>query len=390
AFVADPSPNAYEKVVDRLLASPHYGERWARPWLDLARYADTNGYEKDNPRSIWPYRDWVIQALNQDMPYDRFTIEQLAGDLLPNATRDQKIATGFHRNTMLNQEGGVDQEEQRWLTLIDRVGTTGTVWLGTTLACAQCHDHKYDPFTQKEFYRLLAFFDHTEEPTLDLPAPNQEARWKTIRSQIDRLEALVKQSPGDKAVVDRLAAQQKQLADLKLASTLVMAEKPDRQPAVTDTHLKGEFLRKGVRVTTGVPAVLNPFRRTWPQNRLGLAYWLVDPENPLTARVAVNRAWEQFFGRAMVETSENFGTQGQPPTHPELLDWLAVTLRERSTTAQPENCAWSLKKLHRLIVTSATYRQSSRVTPELRERDPDNRLLARGPRFRMEAEMVRD
>jgi mono/diheme cytochrome c family protein len=390
AFLADRSPNAYEKLVDRLLASPHYGERWARPWLDLARYADSNGYEKDVSRSIWPYRDWVINALNQDMPYDRFTIEQLAGDLLPDATRDQKIATGFHRNTMLNQEGGVDQEEQRWLTLVDRVGTTGTAWLGTTLACAQCHNHKYDPFPQKEFYRILAFFDHTEEPTLDLPSPDQEPKWKAIRAEIDTLETTVKRSPGDKKAADRLAELRKQLADLKVPSTLVMAEKADGEPAVTYTRLKGEFLRKGVRVTTGVPAVLNPFRRAWPQNRLGLAYWLVDPENPLTARVAVNRAWEQFFGRGIVETSENFGTQGQAPSHPELLDWLAVTLMARPSASQPENCGWSLKKLHRLIVTSATYRQSSRVTPALEERDPDNRLLARGPRFRMEAEMVRD
>jgi hypothetical protein len=390
AFVADPSPNAYEKVVDRLLASPHYGERWARPWLDLARYADTNGYEKDNPRSIWPYRDWIIHALNQDMPYDRFTIEQLAGDLLPNATRDQKIATGFHRNTMLNQEGGVDEEEQRWLTLIDRVGTTGTVWLGTTLACAQCHDHKYDPFKQKEFYRLLAFFDHTEEPALELPSPEQEPRRKAVQAEIDTLETKAKQTPGDKSAAEHLAALKKQLAGLNIPATLVMAEKPESVPAVTYTRVKGEFLHKGVRVTTGVPAILNPFRRTWPQNRLGLAYWLVDPANPLTARVAVNRAWEQLFGRGIVETSENFGTQGAPPTHPELLDWLAVTFRERPSPAHPESCGWSLKKLHRLIVTSATYRQSSRSIPALRERDPENRLLARGPRFRMEAEMLRD
>jgi uncharacterized protein DUF1553/uncharacterized protein DUF1549/cytochrome c len=390
AFVEDPSPNAYEKVVDRLLASPHYGERWARPWLDLARYADTNGYEKDNPRSIWPYRDWVIHALNQDMPYDRFTVEQLAGDLLPNATRDQKTATGFHRNTMLNQEGGVDEQEQRWLTLVDRVGTTGTVWLGTTLACAQCHDHKYDPFTQKEFYRLLAFFDHTEEPALDLPAAEQESKWKALQTEIEGLEATIKRSPGDKAAAERLAGLKKQLAGMKVPSTLVMAEKPEREPSVAYTRVKGQFLQKGALVSTGVPAILNRFRRTWPQNRLGLAYWLVDPENPLTARVAVNRAWEQFFGRGIVETSENFGTQGQPPSHPELLDWLAVTFMGSPSAAQPENCHWSLKKLHRLIVTSATYRQSSRLTPALRERDPDNRLLARGPRFRMEAEMVRD
>ena len=385
AFLADRSPNAYEKVVDRLLASPHYGERWARPWLDLARYADTNGYEKDARRSIWPYRDWVINALNADMPYDRFTIEQIAGDLLPNASESQKIATGFNRNTMLNEEGGVDQEEQRWLTIVDRVGTTASVWLGTTLQCAQCHNHKYDPFTQKDYYRFFAFFDHTTEPILEMLTPAQEAQRKTLQTQVAALEAEVKKPDTDKAA---LAASTAKLADLKkqldgvhAPTTLVMEEKADGQVPSTYTHVKGAYLSKGEKVTADVPAALNPFPAGRPRNRLGLAYWLVDENNPLTARVEVNRIWEQYFGRGIVETSEDFGTQGQRPTHPELMDWLATELMRRH---------WSLKAIHRLIVTSATYRQSSRVTPGLLARDPLNRLLARGPRFRMEAEMVRD
>jgi mono/diheme cytochrome c family protein len=623
AFLADTSPNAYEKVVDRLLGSLHYGERQARPWLDLARYADTNGYEKDDRRTIWPYRDWVIHALNADMPFDRFTIEQLAGDLLPNATTEQKIATGFHRNTMVNTEGGTDPEEFRVAAVVDRVNTTMEVWTGTTFGCAQCHNHKFDPFTTKEYYRLYAFFNGTvdhggsNDPQLPVYSPEQTARLERLRADIAplqklldtptpelaaaqakwekaqsaavwvpltvveatarsgatlkvqkdgsvlvsgkpadtdlyvlqattdlagvtgiRLEALPDPSlpgkgpgrapngnfvlgeftvtaspkqgataavpvsfqhasadffqadaavnfspaasldgnpktgwaiapqmgqaheavfearetvgqpggtrfqvtlsqdyggghtlgkfrlsattaarpvragslpetiarllavPAEKrgpaqrdelakhyrSVAPELADARKKLADLrrdeaavKPPTTLVMQELPKPRP--TNIQVRGNHLNKGEPVTPGVPARLHPLPPDAPPNRLGLARWLVSPENPLVGRVTMNRLWSQYFGRGLVETSEEFGTQGEPPTHPELLDWLAVEFVERG---------WSLKHMHKLVVMSATYRQASKVTPELVHRDPYNRLFARGPRFRLEAEMVRD
>ncbi len=398
AFLADTSPNAYAKVVDRLLASPQYGERWARYWLDLARYADTNGYEKDGRRSIWPFRDWVIDAFNRDMPFDEFTIEQIAGDMLPNATPAQKIASGFHRNTMSNEEGGVDQAEARWLTVVDRVSTTAQVWLGTTLQCAQCHNHKYDPFTMQEYYRFFAFFDHCNEPALDALTPIQEAQKKTLQTDLDALttQRTNLQNAGP-PTADRLDALDKQIADTKKqmdairpTQTLVFQEKADNLVPATYTHIKGGFLAKDQLVTASVPASLNPLPTGQPVNRLGLAHWLVDRDNPLTARVTVNRMWEQLFGRGLVETSEDFGTQGQKPTHPDLLDWLAVRLAAPADPATPANCGWSLKRLLRQIVLSATYRQASKISPALIERDPANRLLARGPRFRMEAEMLRD
>ncbi len=634
-------PARTSRVVDRLLASPQYGERWARPWLDLARYADTNGHEKDNRRSIWKYRDWVIDALNRDLPFDQFTIEQIAGDMLPDATVDQKIASGFHRNAMTNEEGGVDPEESLYEVLVDRTNTTATVWLGTTLACAQCHTHKYDPFTQRDYYRLLAFFANTAydsttfgdgtrfaEARLDLATAEEEKTRQRLQADIDqadrelkavtpevreaqaqwelsmraaqatwtplaprdvgatggvvlktladgsvlasgdnaaltsytvtadttlqgitglRIEALPdpslpKGGPGrdayghfrvtglqveispvnassaqpqtvafttlkvddaayafepaellaagagsldrkggswainamreterlprqgvlaaktpfgfaegtritvrihqldgtigqgigrfrlsattaadpllgadfparlrpvlalasadrsqaqtdDIAAVfrstapllkpqrDALAAARKALADLQIPSTLVMKERASFDRPSYELRTRGSFTAKGERVYAATPSALHPMREDQPVNRLGLARWLVDERNPLVARVAVNRLWQQVFGRGLVETSEDFGTQGARPSHPELLDWLATEFIQNG---------WSQKALLRLIVTSSTYRQSSVVTPELTERDPDNRLLARGPRFRMEAEMVRD
>lgn len=623
-FLADLRPDAYERVVDKLLASPRYGERWARPWLDLARYADSNGYEKDALRSIWPWRDWVINALNADMPFDQFTIEQLAGDLLPNATLSQKIATGFHRNTMLNQEGGTDPEEFRNHAVVDRVNTTSTVWLGQTMACAQCHDHKFDALSQKEYFQLFAFFNQSTDESksvrgsevvdisarLELPRPGEHemkarvaelekqiatadlagdfAAWEkaqanphwvplevttmtsdkiqekegatltklpdgsvlasgsdsipgvyriTVKTKLPkvtglRLEflpdpSLPKQGPGrspdgdftlsrlhvmsapanmddylsavalrdatattavDKypasAVINgraddikgwritgaagqphalavafedpvenedgsafivalhqvgkgngligrvkfyatdaplpaheltpaiaaaykvpaasRSAEQKEQLAawlrpmapslrplqeELKSlkaqlanpVTTLVLEER--KEPRDTFVHKRGNFLSHGDKVEPGVPAVLPPLPPDAPKNRLALARWLVAPENPLTARVTVNRMWEAFFGRGIVATSEDFGVQGSEPTHPELLDWLATEFIARK---------WSVKAMHKLIVTSATYRQSSAVTPAQIERDPYNSLLARGPRFRLEAELIRD
>jgi cytochrome c553 len=623
AFLADESREAYDKVVDRLLASPHYGERWARPWLDVARYADTHGYEKDNRRTAWKWRDWVIAAFNADMPFRQFTIEQIAGDMLKDATVEQRIATGFHRNTLLNQEGGIDIEEARWETLVDRVNTTATVWLGSTVACAQCHDHKFDPFSQKDYYRLLAFFDNGEyiaqgvgprvmdswivEPELELPTPEQAARKKVLDEEIARVQArlaavtpaleaaqarwareraaplpqwtplrpkrvlssggatlevaadgtitaggnnadydtytvvaplpggtvtglrleAIAEPPrgtpgrsdfgfflltrlalqatpaggrrqsvalvraeadegsaggaldddattgwggfdpsrsqtavfqpkaplaagatltitlehqgrqpkhnlrrfrlsvtsepnpwgglplperlrtgaapatGEKADKQRealsayyrsiapalepdrrkLSALRKDLAALAIPTAMVMRERPGGERPSTPLRVRGSYLTPGERVYAGVPAVLHPLPERAMPNRLGLALWLTAEENPLTPRVTVNRIWEEYFGRGLVETSEDFGTQGERPTHPELLDWLATELLRQETR---------LKPLHRLIVTSSTYRQASRVTRQLRESDPYNRLLARGPRFRVEGEMVRD
>jgi hypothetical protein len=364
SFVRDPRPDAYERQVDRLLASPHYGERWGRHWLDLARYADSNGYSIDSPRTIWPYRDWVIAALNRDLPFDRFTIEQLAGDLLPAATRDQKIATGFHRNTLINEEGGIDPEQFRVEAVVDRVNTTGAVWLALTVGCCQCHSHKFDPLTQREYYQLFAFFNSQDEPSLPLgiPDPNPVRR----------------------------------LGKGRELTTMILQER--RTPRATHLLKGGDFTRPGALVSPGTPAVLPPLGKPGyggTPNRLDLARWLVDPGNPLTARVAVNRIWGHYFGLGLVETENDFGTRGTPPSHPELLDWLAAEFMAPSPPSVPPRTedngrAWSLKALHRLIVTSATYRQSSQSRPDLETIDPRNRLLARQARLRLEAEVVRD
>ncbi|MDQ3685083.1 MAG: PSD1 and planctomycete cytochrome C domain-containing protein [Acidobacteriota bacterium] len=638
-FLADLSPNAYEKLVERLLSSPHYGERWARPWLDMARYADTNGYEKDRRRSIWKYRDWVIDAFNKDMPFDQFTVEQIAGDMLPDATVEQKVASGFNRNAMTNEEGGVDQQEALYETIIDRVSTTSTVWLGSTVACAQCHNHKYDPFTQKEFFQLYAFFAKPDykmqgdaniseeklvEPILEMPTPAQAAKREsleaelgkhreTLKAQTPELEAaqmnwerevasahqrwttlepsrvsstggstltaspdksvlvsgtnpfkdgyifesksslknitavrlevlpdaslprggpgrdtygnfelsafgveisptndalksetlafreaigddgrggmeaknlvphgskyepkgweidatreetrLARQAvfvaekpfgfangtsvkinlkheapdgkqglgrfrlsvttapnpativnipaklrplldvpverrsdkqktqlsdfyrtvaPSLKATRDRIAVIQDSLKKLGIVSTLVMSERPSYERPSTHLRVRGGFLNLGEKVYANVPAVLHSLPEKELPNRLGFARWLVDENNPLVARVAANRFWEQFFGRGLVETSEDFGTQGERPTHPELLDWLATEFVGRK---------WSTKAINRLIVTSSAYRQSSKVSAGVLERDPYNKLLARGARVRLEGEMIRD
>jgi hypothetical protein len=392
AFLADKSADAFEKAVDKLLASPHYGEHQARFWLDQARYADTNGYEKDERRTIWPYRDWVINAFNGDLPFDQFTIEQIAGDLLPDATPSQKIATGFHRNTMTNTEGGVDAEEFRVAAVVDRVNTTLEVWMGATIACAQCHNHKFDPFRQKEYYQLFAFFNSTADtgnsnaPQMAALTAEQSAQVQALQADAGRLQQ-AQGAPtaalgvaGQRGVQLRLAALQKEQAAIKAAATtLVMQELAKPRP--TRVMIRGNFKNLGDEVQPGAPAKLHPFRDDWPRNRLGLARWLVDADNPLTARVTVNRLWARAFGRGFVETSEDFGVQGDLPSHPELLDWLAVEFMERK---------WSFKEIQKLIVTSATYRQTSKAAPELYRKDPYNRLMARGPRFRLDAEAVRD
>jgi mono/diheme cytochrome c family protein len=408
SFLADASPNAYEKVVDRLLASPHYGERWGRHWLDVARYADSDGYTIDAPRQMWKYRDWVIEALNRDLPFDEFVIEQIAGDMLPNPTVEQLIATGFHRNTPNNYEGGIDFEQYRVENVADRVATTGAAFLGLTLGCARCHDHKYDPISQREFYQLFAYFNNTDEisseeerydylrPVLELPSPEEAARreaYQAQRSALSReLAAYVRslaarpggapkhEDPGLKERVANLRALERRKP--KITTALIMRELP--RPRETYIHLGGDFTRRGDRVEPGVPRVLA--RGPVGATRLDLARWLVSRDNPLTARVTVNRIWQAYFGKGIVETENDFGLLGARPTHPELLDWLAAEFMEPSSGARP----WSQKAIHRLIVTSATYRQSSKRRPELESKDPDNKLLARQARMRLEAEILRD
>ncbi|MEM7200734.1 MAG: PSD1 and planctomycete cytochrome C domain-containing protein [Planctomycetota bacterium] len=580
AFCADPSPAAYERAVDRLLASPHFGERWAQLWLDLARYADTKGYEKDGRRTMWPYRDWLIRAINRDLPFDQFTMQQLAGDLLPDADDETRLATAFHRNTMTNDEGGTDNEEFRVEAVADRVDTTAQVWMGTTMGCARCHDHKYDPFSQREYYQLFAFFNQTEDADREDEEPRLAVPSAAQRAQRERLDALIRRQEGllegplpeldaarDAWVSDaearlaELVAATPELGAWQVAGPLVVGdddlveaapervwvEQPDwvdgqvhplpapaktttelrrtltvardvavqlslgsddglevwvdgerrfahtnshaavlgqyrvevtlrrgaheillrvtnqagpggfafaleaidapvavrdvlRAPAATrtgaqrarltrwhrnrapelaplreavaalraergkidvpkvpvlrerpaeqrrPTHVlnRGSFLSPGAAVEPGVPAILPPLLpspASSPIDRLALARWLVSPEHPLTARVVVNRYWEQLFGRGLVARGEDFGTQGEPPSHPQLLDWLARRFIDDG---------WSRKALLRRIVTSATYRQSSAARPLAAARDPDNELLWRGPRHRLAAETVRD
>lgn len=362
---AEDADAAYAAVVEGLLASPHYGERWGRWWLDQARYADSNGYSIDAPRTIWMYRDWVIDALNADMPFDQFTIEQLAGDLLPPSldprqTEARKIATGFHRNTPLNQEGGIDVEQFRIDSVMDRVATTGTVWLGLTVGCAQCHDHKFDPISQKEYYQFFAFFNNQDEPTLKVHDYRRDPQGSDPES---------------------------------VTTTLVLHERD--KPRVTNLFIKGDFTRLAEEVLPATPEVLHPLELSSDQSgeqsgaqsgdaiatRLDLAKWIVSPNNPLTARVIANRVWQVYFGRGIVETENDFGALASAPSHPELLDWLALEFQSHD---------WSLKELHRLIVSSHTYQQSSRERPELQASDPRNYLLGKQQRLRLEAELIRD
>jgi hypothetical protein len=521
-FLKDESPDAYEKAVDELLASPHFGEKWAAWWLDLARYSDTKGYERDVGRTIWRYRDWVINAFNKDMPFDQFTREQLGGDLLPNPTDDQLVATAFHRNTMNNDEGGTEDEEFRVAALIDRVSTTWEIWQSTTMACVQCHTHPYDPFLHEEYYKSMAFFNNTRDEDTEGEHPNLrtykeedekklasikewvrtqagpekesevtlflktlepkyhphdfdqfidgeliDTKWLGIRpggsarlKQInlngkthliinywtdntggsveirkDKLSGEVvgyttlgktdgkkaisipiktssgkhdlyfvfknpslasnlsvcavewfafredlpgKGSPGHTSVSNDLMA----LLNTKVENTPIMIENSEEQHRPTNIFERGNWLVKGAEVKPGVPKSLNPFPKDQPYNRLGFANWLLSKDNPLTARTTVNRFWEQLFGYGLVETLEDFGTQGATPTHQELLDWMALRFMN--------DHQWSMKKLIKDIVMSATYRQDSRITDELQEKDPGNRFLARGPRVRLSSEQIRD
>ncbi len=518
-FLADESENAYKKVVDKLLASPTFGERWAAMWLDLARYADTKGYERDVYRNMWRYRDYVIKAFNEDKPFDQFTIEQLAGDLLPQPTDNQLIATGFHRNTMTNDEGGTVDEEFRVAAMIDRVNTTFDVWQGTTLACVQCHTHPYDPFVHDEYYKTMAFFNNTRDEDVVSETPYLRFYKKEDSTKIEEVKNWILSKSGQAKAkefehfakvlepkfnshdVEQLSAGTSTLMDSKYLGLLhtgygrlknvtltgknrlfmtfntgnekgilqikdnaldgktiltipifktrdtvmfyslpklegkhdlyfvftnpkmpkvwlqikwlsfqnTFAETPDYQaieskykeilnskadyaPIMNEgtgdlarkQHVfeRGNWLVKGKEVQPDVPKYLSKMPKDLPRNRLGFAKWLVNKENPLTARVAVNRFWEQIFGTGIVETLEDFGTQGSPPSHPEMLDYLSFTFQD--------DMKWSVKKLLKTIVMSGTYRQSSEVNQALLDKDPTNRFLARGPRIRLSAEQVRD
>ncbi len=460
-FIADESPEAYERLVDRLLESPHYGEKWAMHWLDLARYADSDGYEKDYVRPhAWRYRHWVINALNADMSFRRFTIEQIAGDLLPGATVEQKVATGFHRNTLKNREGGVKIEQFRFEETVDRVNSVGTVWLGLTLGCAQCHDHKYDPLTQREYYNFFAFFNNLDEVDIDAPLAGEmgpylaalpgyraqreallaEAGVAELQTAWEEKMKLARANPGkwtdwdhahdalqkyldgsdriiDKHPSDRTRKEVDDLADhfVKNYRRVITKERYEELgfeelgkklialkedfPAVSEAqtvvesdlhrkshiHIRGDWQNTGRGVAADIPSFL-PAAYTDRASeagltRLDLARWIVSRDNPLTARVIVNRVWQEYFGAGLVATSENFGTQGEEPSHPELLDWLARDFMGHG---------WSLKHLHKRIVMSATYRQSSKARPALDAIDAGNRWLARQSRLRLPGELVRD
>ena len=487
-FLAEDRPDAFERVVDRLLASPHYGERWARTWLDLCHYGDTDGHLTDQLRPVaWRYRDWVISALNVNLPFDEFTISQLAGDLveggsrrLPPATDDPILGTGFLRQTLSNREGGADLEEYRVEQIVDRTAMVGTIWLGLTAGCARCHDHKYDPLSQKEFFQLYSFFDQADEINIDAPLTSEREAYLQVRSEYDRrrrdviepyrigLTALQKAweakvlharaHPGEDHVWDRQwellgliwggglgegqlegteivklgwgnrtprqqddlldyflergsVADEKQFAELKLGelrNQLVALKKQFPQamatrapvmmtsqtPRQTYIHERGEFRSPGPNVKPTLPDWLNASRQASSDlagvnenivqnqtSRLTLARWLVSGEHPLTARVTVNRMWQEFFGKGIVATSDDFGTRGAKPTHPQMLDWLAKEFSDSG---------WNVKATHRKIVGSATYQQSSRPRPDLIERDPGNSVLARHSSLRGPAEPVRD
>ncbi len=397
AFIDDRANEVYLRWVNQLLKSPHYGERMAVDWLDAARFADTNGYQVDRDREMYPWRDWVINAFNSNMPFDQFTLEQIAGDLLPNPSLSQRIATGFHRNHMLNEEGGVIPEEFLAEYCADRVETTATVWLGQTLNCARCHDHKFDPFTQRDFYGLYAFFHSISEggignyganirrnapPVIQLPAPEIEQQIADLRREQDDIAKNLQSASGEHQILSERAKAIPGLIealDLQIPTTLVMQELPE--PRVTRILERGAYSQLGDIVSAETPVVLPKLSAGIPRNRLGLARWLTDSANPLPARVTVNRFWQSIFGTGLVRTSEDFGTQGETPSHPELLDWLA---------AEFVSSGWDVQHILRLIVTSSTYRQSSRRTDEQQQHDPENRLLARGPRFRLQSEFIRD
>jgi len=429
----------HAEVVAHFLAKPAYGEHWARQWLDLARYADSAGYPSDPGRIIWAYRDWVIKALNKNQPFDQFAVEQLAGDLLPNATEDQVIATAFHRNTMTQNEGGTSDEEFRNAAVIDRVNTTYAVFMGTTMACAQCHTHKYDPITITEYFQSYAFLNQSadsdkrdEAPLHEIYPPGVKAQREQWMKDSAAAEAIFKKpDPAWLAGFDEWLAQKPKLAEKQLKAALevpsdkrtkaqnnllrqhyvrnvsaatkaqraqadglkqkiaqsapvtvpIMKDLPADKRRKTFVQLRGNWQALGDEVGEGVPPSLARWEASYPKNRLGLARWIVSRDNPLTARVTMNRLWESVFGVGIVRSSEEFGSQGDLPLHPELLDWLAAEFVESG---------WDTKKMLTLLLNTRAYRQASASVAQLNEKDPDNRFVARGPRFRPSGEMLRD
>ena len=437
-----------EAAIERLMKSPRYGEHMAWRWLDAARYADSDGYESDPLRNMWPWRDWVVDAFNHHMPYDQFIIEQLAGDQLENPSLRQRLATGFNRNHRLNNEGGVDPEE--WLIeyVCDRAETTATVFMGLTWQCARCHDHKYDPITSQDYYQLFDFFHQLPEigngrgsnnapPMIEVSALGDLDEFARVGSELKSLQGELNAFGKSDAFQQALELWEKTLADKPEAAAKLPGELGKKKVADWNDKLKqearqhflknvyaaaaelrqkmrplekrnaalratgakvmvmedrderrqsfilerGAFDQPRAKVSANSPSFLMPMDSDLPRNRLGLARWLVDPNHPLTARVAVNRTWERFFGTGLVKTAEDFGSQGEPPSHPELLDYLARRFIESG---------WNLQELQKLILMSATYRQSSHVTPQQLSRDPENRLLGRGPRYRLPAAVIRD
>ena len=380
-FLGDQSPGAYAKAVDRLLDSPRYGEHMALGWMEASRYADTDGYQNDRLRYMWVWRDWLIRALNDNMPFDRFITEQMAGDLIPDRNFFTQVATGFNRNHRINSEGGSIPDE--WIVeyVADRVETMGTMFLGLTLTCSRCHDHKFDPLTQKDFYRLFAFFNNIDEAGLgpnngnSPPFIEVPKRWPILSAEEARF---VVPAPMKIKVVQTSVPRPQPGAT---NTVMVLHELP--KPRDTYRLERGLYDQpdKSERLHPATPPVLGPWNDRWPRNRLGLARWLVDPAHPLTARVTVNRLWQRYFGLGLVKTSENFGVQGEQPSNPALLDWLATEF---------VRLEWNLKAMHRLIVTSATYRQRSTTSRKLQRRDPENRLFSHGPRKRLTPYAIRD
>ena len=365
-FLADNSPNAYEKMVDELMARPQYGEKMALHWLDIARYADSHGYQDDNYRSAWPWRDWVIHAYNENLPYKDFITWQLAGDLMPNHTKEQLLATAFNRNHKITEEGGVIDEEYRVSYVTDRTNTFGKALLGVTLECAHCHDHKFDPFSQKEYYQIFSFFNSVKEPGIQSVVGGPETYAKRPMMQIsnDDVKSILK-------FVNKMDTN-------KLIVSIMGDTEVYRKTYILK---RGNYDAHGDEVQPGTPKAILPFNSKLPGNRLGLAEWLFNDQNPLTARVYVNQMWEEFFGRGIVKTLGDFGMQGDLPSNPQLLDWLAVDFKTHG---------WNMKRLVKQIVMSATYRQSAVIDQEKLKNDPDNILLARGPRSRLPAEFIRD
>lgn len=361
-FTTDTSPNAFEKIIDRLLASDAYGERMALDWMEVARYADTHGYQDDLERTMWPWRDWVISAFNKNLPYNQFVKWQLAGDQIDNASLEQIVASGFNRNHKITQEGGVIDEEYRVEYVMDRTNTTSKAFMGLTMECARCHDHKYDPISQKEFYGMYSFFNQLNEKGRmeygETPEPSITLDQKMVKEKLPFI-----------SMPDSIP---------KVKLMVMKDEKGIRENRLLN---RGLYDAPGEKVPYILPEKVLPFSDQYTEDRLGLAKWFFDDKNPLTARVMVNRLWQQMFGAGIVTTADDFGNQGALPTHPELLDWLAVTFKEEG---------WDIKGILKKIALSATYQQDSKITPKLLEKDPKNELLARAPRYKLAAEAIRD